>query len=74
VEILPRGNEEPEANARWAHIAVATSDARKAYSLALEAGAMSRNEPRDILLAGMPASNALVAGPDGEGIEFFQLK
>ncbi|MDR1060193.1 MAG: VOC family protein, partial [Clostridiales bacterium] len=40
VEIIPRGNEGPEASARWAHIAVATDDARRAYALALEAGAL----------------------------------
>ncbi|MDR2649411.1 MAG: VOC family protein [Clostridiales bacterium] len=72
VEIIPRGNDGPAANARWAHIAVATEDARKAYALALEAGALSRSEPNDIRLGAMPACNAFVTGPDGEVIEFFQ--
>lgn len=74
VELIPRGNEGPEANARWAHIAVATDDAPTAYALALEAGALSRSEPNDILLGTMPVCNAFVTGPDGEAIEFFQVK
>ena len=74
VEIIPRGNGGPESSARWAHIAVATDNARGAYALALEAGALSRSEPCDILLGTMPACNAFVTGPDGEVIEFFQVK
>ena len=74
VELVPRGTEDPEANARWAHIALATDDVPKAYAMALAAGAVSRTEPTDITLATLSARNAFVFGPDGEGIEFFQVK
>jgi lactoylglutathione lyase len=74
VELVPRGTESPESNARWAHIAVATDDARQAYVRAVDAGALSRDEPKEILLGSMSACNAFVMGPDGEVIEFFQVK
>lgn len=74
VEIIPRGSGENESNAHWAHIAVATDDARAAYALALEAGAVTQSEPRDALLGTMAVCNAFVTGPDGEVIEFFQVK
>ena len=74
VELIPRGNENPEANARWAHIALATDNAFGAYSMALEAGALSRTAPSDKSLGTMPICNAVVTGPDGEAIEFFQVK
>jgi Lactoylglutathione lyase and related lyases len=74
VEIIPRGNGEAEDNAHWAHIALATGDARAAYTLALEAGALPQSEPQDILLGTAAVCNAFVTGPDGEAIEFFQVK
>ena len=74
VELIPRGNDEEESNARWAHIAVATDDTRSAYALAMTAGALTRNEPADLILGTMPVCNAFVTGPDGEVIEFFQVK
>jgi catechol 2,3-dioxygenase-like lactoylglutathione lyase family enzyme len=74
VEIIPRGNEGPEISARWAHIAVATDDACEAHARALGAGALSRSQPSDVLLGTMPVCNAFVTGPDGEVIEFFQVK
>ena len=73
VEIVPRGQNGAEANARWAHIALSTDDARKAYELALKAGAVSQSEPKEIALGTMPACNAFVKGPDGETIELFQV-
>ncbi|MDR3139492.1 MAG: VOC family protein [Treponema sp.] len=74
IEIIPRGSGEAEANARWAHIAIRTGDARAAYDLALKAGAVSRSEPRDAELGTMLVRNAFVLGPDHEVIEFFQVK
>ena len=74
VEIIPRGNEGPEANARWAHIAVNADDAREAYALALKAGALVHTEPADVSLGTLAACIAFVTGPDGETIEFFQTK
>jgi len=74
VELIPKGGNDAEANARWAHIAVATDDARKAYQLAIEAGAVKRSEPNDLMLGTMAVCNAFVTGPDDEVIEFFEVK
>jgi Lactoylglutathione lyase and related lyases len=74
VELIPRGNENPEVDAKWAHIAVAADDARAAYALAMKAGAKSQSEPNDMMLGTMAVCNAFVNGPDGEVIEFFQVK
>lgn len=72
VEIIPRGQNGDEANARWAHIAVATDDARSAFSRAVDAGALVQSAPKDIHLGTLPVCTAFVTGPDGEVIEFFQ--
>ena len=74
VELIPRGYSGEEADARWAHIALNTGDARAAYALALKAGAVNKSEPKDNNLGTMPVCNAFVFGPDGESIEFFQVK
>lgn len=74
VELLPKGNDEAEANARWAHIALSTDDTHKAYEKALKAGAQKQTEPQDIVLGTMAVCNAFVTGPDGEAIEFFEVK
>ena len=74
VEIIPRGGEELEANARWAHIALNTDDVRAAFECAISAGALCQSEPKDALLGTMAVCNAFVTGPDGETIEFFQTK
>lgn len=74
VEIIPSGFEEKEACARWAHIALAAPDCRKAYEKALAAGAVCASEPKDGMLGTMAVCNAFVLGPDGESIEFFQVK
>ena len=72
VELIPRGAEEPEAHARWAHIALSTDDTRAAYDMAIRAGAISHNEPANQMLGEKAVVNAFVTGPDGEVIEFFQ--
>ena len=74
VELIPRGNGEAEVNAHWAHIAVETDDARAAYHMAISAGAAKQSEPQDMMLGTMAVCNAFVTGPDGEVIEFFQVK
>jgi len=73
LEIIPRGNAGEESNARFAHIAIQTDDARAAYDLAMEAGAVSRTAPNDVKLGSMDACIAFVLGPDQEVIEFFQV-
>lgn len=74
VEIIPRGTGEAEQNAHWAHIAVETDDTRAAYDRALAAGAATQSAPNDCMLGTMAVCNAFVTGPDGEVIEFFQVK
>jgi lactoylglutathione lyase len=74
VEIIPRGNGEEETNAHWAHVAIRTDDARASYETAIKAGAASRQEPKDMMLGTMAATNAFVYGPDREVIEFFQVR
>lgn len=74
VELIPRGNGQAEVNAHWAHIALETDDARAAYKTALDAGALKQTEPQDMMLGTMAVCNAFVTGPDGEVIEFFQVK
>lgn len=74
VELLPSGNGEPESNAHWAHIALDTKDTRAAYQMAMDAGAKDRTPPQDVQLGTMAVCNAFVTGPDGEVIEFFEVK
>ncbi|MDR0731951.1 MAG: VOC family protein [Treponema sp.] len=74
IEIIPRGNGEEERNARWAHVALRTGDARVAYDTAIKAGAVSQTPPSDVQLGTMAACIAFVLGPDNEIIEFFQVK
>lgn len=74
VEIVPRGTGEPEANARWAHIALAVDDVWEACEQAVAAGAKMQDEPARKMLGTMCVSNAFVIGPDGEKIEFFHVE
>ena len=74
VEIIPRGVEELESNARWAHICLSTDDVRGAYEAAIAAGAKPRSEPEDGFLGTMERTGAFVYGPDDEVIEFFNVK
>lgn len=74
VELLPNGVDTPETDARWAHIALATADARAAYDRAIAAGAVHRSGPDDAMLGTMAVVNAFVTGPDQEVIEFFEVK
>ena len=73
IELLPKGERFAEENYPWAHIALATCDASRAYYDALQAGAESRHEPGHGATNGMEMINAFVTGPDGEVIEFFQM-
>jgi len=74
VELIPRGVDEPEVNARWAHICLSTEDVRGAYAMALAAGAKPRSEPEDGFLGTMERTGAFIFGPDDEVIEFFHVK
>ena len=74
IEIIPQGSGEDEANARFAHVALDTCDAKAAYEHALQIGAESRTEPTDVNLGTLAARIAFVYGPDREVVEFFEVK
>ena len=74
VELLPGGTGCEETNAHWAHAALTVDDARCAYRRALDAGAKSKIEPKDVRLGSMDVTIAFVYGPDGEVLEFFQVR
>lgn len=73
VEIIPRGYDNDESNARWGHICLNTDDVQAAYDMALKAGAVSKGEPQQVKLGTMDAINVFVDGIDGESIEFFKV-
>ena len=59
------------------HLAFHVSDAAAAYRCALQAGAAEKKEPAPVTLPSQPPLPAVIAfvyGPDGEQIEFFQVK
>lgn len=72
VEIIPNGTEDPEANARWAHICISAEDTRAAFDTAVKAGAKVQSEPKEGALGEKKICNAFIVGPDEEVIEFFQ--
>jgi len=74
IELIPGGKGTEEVDAHWAHIALCADDARAAYALALKVGAVDRSEPNDLMLGDMAVCCAFVYGPDGEVVEFFQVK
>ena len=74
VELLPRGDGMMEKCARWNHIALDTEDTRKAVQKAVKSRAVIDIEPNDCMLGTMSVCYAFVNGPDGESIEFFQIK
>lgn len=77
IEIFARGKNEPESNARFFHLAIATDDTDGAYELAISAGATSKIEPKDVVIPSSPPMNvrlAFVYGLNGEELEFFNHK
>ena len=63
---------------KWAHLAFASPDCDAAYAAALAAGATVQMEPKDVDIPAhsgpYPVRIAFVYGPDGESVEFFQVK
>ncbi|MEI6602451.1 MAG: VOC family protein [Clostridia bacterium] len=61
----------------WMHFAIKTDDAQGAFDAAIQAGAVCQKEPFEVTIPStppMPVKIAFVTGPDGEVIEFFELK
>ncbi|MEI6132237.1 MAG: VOC family protein [Bacillota bacterium] len=66
-----------DAAGNWMHFAIRTSDAQGAFDSAIEAGAVCQKEPFEVTIPSEPAlpvKIAFVTGPDGEVIEFFELR
>jgi catechol 2,3-dioxygenase-like lactoylglutathione lyase family enzyme len=72
LEIIPKGTGERETNPHWVHVTFRTEDPALEYRMAIDAGAASIQEPKEITLGSMKAFNSFVTGPDGEVIEFFK--
>lgn len=61
----------------WMHFAIKTDDSQGAFDAAILAGAICQKEPFEVTIPSnppMPVKIAFVTGPDGEVIEFFELK
>ena len=61
----------------YIHLALRVKDSRAAFARALEYGAEVKMEPKDMELPSeppIPATISLVKGPDGEEVEFFEVK
>ena len=74
LEIFAKGTDKEQENARFIHLAIATTDPDGAYEAALKAGAVSVDPPKDVTIQAeepMPVRIAFVKGPDGEILEFF---
>lgn len=57
-----------------AHVALTTTDARAAIEMVRQAGYEVTIEPKNLLLNELHVTNAFFKGPDGELIEFFEIK
>ena len=77
IELFGKGSTEEQSNARFIHLAIATTDPDGAYQAAFAAGATSVDPPKDVVIQSetpMPVRIAFVKGPDGEILEFFWAK
>ena len=75
-EIFANGNTNEQKDAKFAHLALATTNPDEAYKNALAAGGVSQAEPKSLEIPSappMPVRIAFVKGPDGEVIEFFKV-
>ncbi len=67
----PVGDEAPHDP--YAHVALATTDARAAIEHVRRAGYPVTVEPKDVVLGTLRATIAFFEGPSGETIELFQV-
>lgn len=77
IELFAKGTKKEQENARFMHLAIATTDPDGAYEAALKAGAESVDAPKDATIPAetpFPVRIAFVKGPDGEILEFFHAK
>ena len=77
IEVFAKGTSEPAMNEKWAHFAFKVDDSAAAFARATSMGAKPKMEPTDIEIPSdppYPAKVSFIYGPDGESIEFFQVK
>ncbi len=66
--------EGPVAPSPFMHVALATTDTRRAIEHVRQAGYQITVEPKDMERGAFKATIAFFAGPSGEIIEFFQVR
>lgn len=64
----------PVVNDPVTHLSFATTDARAALEHVRQAGYEITGEPRDVQLGTISATTAFFGGPNGERIEFFEVR
>lgn len=77
LELFERPSEPQPQQGPLLHIALKTEDCDGAFKKACTAGAKVMSEPQDVDIPGSVPISVRIAfctGPDGEIIEFFQLK
>jgi glyoxylase I family protein len=80
VELFSDGAERKcfkEQSGFYTHLALCVKDSKAAYERALKYGAQSKMEPTAMELPSeppIPATISFVKGPDGEEIEFFEVR
>ncbi len=77
IELFAGGPKEARADGHWIHIALACEDTALAIERVRAAGGVVTMEITDITIPSdppLPARIAFFKGPDGELIEFFQVK
>lgn len=68
------GGQKDQPGSFW-HLAFSTQDCKKAIEVARALGAEITKEPQDYVLGGtVPITCAFFKGPDGEELEFFELR
>jgi len=58
----------------WRHLALRVEDAHAAVEMVRAAGVPIRVETKDVQLGPLAATVAFFVGPDGEEVEFFQVR
>ncbi len=77
LEIFAGGQNSPKPEGNYIHVAFAAENCDEAIERARKAGAVVTMEPTDVEIKSNPPLQVRIAfckGPDGEVIEFFQVK
>ncbi len=80
IELFSNGKERTcfeEQSGQYVHLALSVADTRAAFERAVTCGARVRTEPKDVDIQSdpvLPVSISFVYGPDGEVIEFFEVR